>query len=56
VGLLPRLVGRRGEVWIADPGRRAAEAFLAEIERDWERTEQRDPAFPTVTLHRLRLA
>jgi predicted nicotinamide N-methyase len=55
VALLPRLVDARGEVWIADPGRRAAEAFLAEVQRDWERTEQHDPAFPTVTLHRLRL-
>src|SRR3954468_22329415 len=56
VALLPRLVDARGEVWIADPGRRAAEASVAEVQHDWQRTEQRDPAFPTVTLHRLRLA
>jgi predicted nicotinamide N-methyase/GNAT superfamily N-acetyltransferase len=54
LALLPQLVDGRGEVWIADPGRRAAEAFVAGAERDWERSEQRDPAFPAVTLHRLR--
>jgi hypothetical protein len=27
--LLPRLVGERGEVWLADPGRPPAAAFLA---------------------------
>jgi predicted nicotinamide N-methyase len=27
--LLPRLVGARGEVWLADPGRTTAEPFLA---------------------------
>jgi len=52
--LLPRLVDGRGEVWIADPGRLAAEAFVAEMEPGWEHSEQRDPAFPAVTLHRLR--
>lgn len=53
--LLPRLVDRRGEVWIADPGRLAAQAFVAGAEAEWERREQHDPRFPSVTLHRLRL-
>jgi len=53
--LLPRLVDHRGEVWIADPGRRAAEAFVAGAEAEWERREQRDPTFPSVTLFRMRL-
>jgi predicted nicotinamide N-methyase/predicted GNAT family acetyltransferase len=52
--LLPRLVDERGEVWLADPGRRAAEAFVAAVEPDWELGEQRDPEFPSVTLYRLR--
>src|SRR3954467_10667395 len=54
--LLPRLVDQRGEVWIADPGRRAAEAFLAGLAGRWERRDQRDAEPPRVTVHRLRLA
>jgi predicted nicotinamide N-methyase len=54
--LLPRLVDGRGEVWIADPGRPAAEAFVAGLEGTWQRTERRDPAHPAVTVHRLRKA
>jgi predicted nicotinamide N-methyase len=53
-GLLPRLVDHRGEVWLADPGRRTAEPFLAALDGAWERREHRDPAWPTVTVHRLR--
>jgi predicted nicotinamide N-methyase len=52
--LLPRLVDGRGEVWIADPGRRTAEPFLAGLDEVWERREHRDPAWPAVTVHRLR--
>jgi len=54
--LLPRLVDQRGEVWIADPGRRAADAFLAGLAGRWERRDQRDAEHPSVTVHRLRLA
>jgi predicted nicotinamide N-methyase len=52
--LLPRLVDARGEVWIADPGRRAAEEFVAGAHAGWARSEQHDPTFPSVTLHRMR--
>jgi predicted nicotinamide N-methyase len=52
--LLPRLVDGRGEVWIADPGRRTAEPFLAGLDGAWERREHRDPDWPSVTVHRLR--
>jgi len=52
--LLPALVGDAGEVWLADPGRRMAERFLAGADADgWHR----DPAAAepaTVTIHRLR--
>ena len=54
--LLPQLVDGRGEVWIADPGRPAAEEFLAGLEGTWRRTEWCDPAHPDVVLYRLRLA
>jgi predicted nicotinamide N-methyase len=54
--LLPRLVDERGEVWIADPGRRAAETFVAGLEGTWRRSERRDAEYPNVVVHRLRLA
>jgi predicted nicotinamide N-methyase len=52
--LLPRLVDERGEVWIADPGRRAAEEFVAGVEGRWARREARDAQYPNVVVHRLR--
>jgi predicted nicotinamide N-methyase len=56
VWLLPRLVGRGGEVWLADPERRTAGAFLAGVDATgWQR--DRIPAEPaTVVVHRLRRA
>jgi predicted nicotinamide N-methyase len=51
--LLPRL---GGEVWLADPGRAAAASFLERAAERWRRRDTRDPAVPTVTVHRLRLA
>jgi predicted nicotinamide N-methyase len=33
LGLLPPLLGQRGELWLADPGRAPAEDFLAGFER-----------------------
>src|SRR3954469_8151556 len=35
--LLPRLVDRSGEVWIADPGRQTSMDFLLRSKRDWAR-------------------
>ena len=52
--LLPQLVDERGEVWIADPGRPAAEEFVAGAEGRWVRREQRDARYPDVVVHRLR--
>ena len=52
--LLPRLVDRRGEVWIADPRRLAAEPFLAAAQGEWERREQHVAEFPSVTIYRMR--
>src|SRR3954470_24531471 len=48
---LDALVGEGGEVWLADPGRAAAEAFLTAARSDWDvRTE---PLDGDVALHRL---
>jgi predicted nicotinamide N-methyase len=54
--LLPRLVGRDGEVWLADPGRPMLARFLAGAEATGWRHEQvaADPG--TVAVHRLRRA
>src|SRR4051794_17457184 len=50
-GLLPRLVGPRGELLLADPGRVAAEVFLERAEATFElRTTSHGP----VMIHRLR--
>jgi predicted nicotinamide N-methyase len=50
--LLPRLVGRTGEVWIADPGRQTSMEFLDRARRDWRR---RTTEHSRVEIHRLRL-
>ena len=56
VDLLPRLVDERGEVWIADPGRRPADAFLEAMRDGWHRESTRDPELPRVSVHRFRKA
>jgi predicted nicotinamide N-methyase len=50
--LLPRLVDRTGEVWIADPGRQTSMDFLERAERDWTR---RTTELDRIEIHRLRL-
>jgi predicted nicotinamide N-methyase len=50
--LLPRLVDRRGEVWIADPGRQTSMAFLERASEDWSR---RTTEHNRIEIHRLRL-
>jgi predicted nicotinamide N-methyase len=50
LALLPQLLGPRGELWLADPGRPPREAFLAALADGWER---RDEADGRVTVHRL---
>jgi len=51
--LLPALVGDRGEAWIADPGRRPAERFLAAAAERFAIRSTPDPAGPRVQVHRL---
>ena len=50
--LLPRLVDRSGEVWIADPGRETSVDFVERSAHRWtRRTIERD----RIEIHRLRL-
>jgi predicted nicotinamide N-methyase len=51
--LLPRLVAGTGEVWLADPGRPPAAAFLESCTR-WAAIGREPSADPNVTVHRLR--
>ena len=50
--LLPRLVDRTGEVWIADPGRQTSMDFLLRSKRAWTR---KTTEIDRVEIHRLRL-
>lgn len=50
--LLPRLVTKEGEVWIADPGRKTSMDFLDRASRDWLR---RTTDHGRIEIHRLRL-
>ncbi len=52
--LLPRLVGAGGEVWLADPERRLAGGFLADLERHGWRHERLATPVAMVAIHRLR--
>ena len=54
LALLPRLVDERGQVLIADPGRRPAEAFLERAERDWHVVTTASRRAARVSIHRLR--
>ena len=54
LGLLPRLAGDTGEVWLADPGRVNEEAFLAAAAERWDVRSARDPERRSVRVHRLR--
>ena len=51
--LLPRLVGATGEVWLADPGRPPASAFVESCTR-WAEVSAGFSPDPEVTVHRLR--
>ena len=52
--LLPRLLSPRGEVWLADPGRPPAPAFLAAAEERFSVASSPDPQHPAVVHHTLR--
>jgi predicted nicotinamide N-methyase len=49
--VLPRLLGRRGELWLADPGRAGAGEFLAAAKKVWRVRSQPDPEEGELTLH-----
>ena len=55
LGLLPLLVDRRGEVWVADPGRPPAEQFIQGADRLFDRRTAPSSREPRVTIHKLRL-
>jgi predicted nicotinamide N-methyase len=53
--LLPRLVAPAGEIWLADPGRATADAFLELADAEgWHRRSTPDRDRPGVAVHRLR--
>jgi len=52
--LLPRLVRPGGDVWLADPGRPPAAAFLDAAGEAFEVSSGEDPALPQGGIHRLR--
>jgi predicted nicotinamide N-methyase len=51
IELLPRL---GSDVWLADPGRGPAAAFLDAAQAGWEITSRRVPELPNGAVHRLR--
>jgi len=51
--LLPRVVAGTGQVWMADPGRPPAAAFVESCTR-WAEVSQHPSADPGVTVHRFR--
>ena len=53
--LLPRLIDARGEIWLADPGRPSANAFLAAAEAVFTVESRRVPGLPQGAVYRLRL-
>jgi predicted nicotinamide N-methyase len=54
--LLPRLIDSRGEIWLADPGRPAAEGFLAAASSVFTITSRPAPEVPNGAVHLLRAA
>src|SRR4051812_16630863 len=53
--LLPRLLAPRGEVWLADPGRPAAEGFLADAAEVFEIVRRAAPEVPQGGVYRMRV-
>jgi predicted nicotinamide N-methyase len=52
-GLLPRLVGEGGEVWIADPERPLTQEFLSAARTRWASVQTSPTRLPNVWIHRL---
>jgi len=51
--VMPRLLGRQGELWLADPGRAGAGEFLAAAKKVWRLRSEPDVDGAELTLHRL---
>jgi predicted nicotinamide N-methyase len=51
---LPRLVSTAGEVWLSDPGRGTADAFLEPAAAEWDLDRIGHAGPPQVAVHRLR--
>lgn len=54
LALIPLLLGPGGELWLADPGRASADAFLSATADGWERRTTGARDLPTVSIHRMR--
>jgi predicted nicotinamide N-methyase len=54
--LLPRLVGERGEVWLADPGRPPAARFMAAAEQVFAIERRAAAELPQGAVYRMRLS
>lgn len=53
--LLPRLVGDRGEIWLADPGRAFADEFLSDVRgAGWQVATISESSSPRATVRALR--
>jgi predicted nicotinamide N-methyase len=52
--LLPRLLAPRGEVWLADPGRPAAEGFLAHVQTELDVVRRPAAELPRGGVYRIR--
>jgi predicted nicotinamide N-methyase len=55
LALLPRLVDARGEIWLADPGRREAGPFLDRARETFTIETRPAPEIPQGAIHRMRL-
>jgi predicted nicotinamide N-methyase len=55
LGLLPRLVDVRGEIWLADPGRREAGPFFDRVRETFDVRTRPAPEIPQGAIHQLRL-
>ena len=53
--LLPQLIDARGEIWLADPGRPAADPFLTAAAAVFDVRSRRVPELPQGAIHHLRL-
>jgi predicted nicotinamide N-methyase len=55
LALLPQLVDARGEIWLADPGRREAAPFLERARETFAIETRAAPEIPQGAIHRMRL-